>query len=112
MGHGSVDHFASLAVTGTAQEVSNLPAYIAVLELFNNTAAPAYFQVFWKAVGSVVVGTTVPDMVLPMPASGGAVIPFYGEGLKTRGTAWTIASTTTRTGAVSAACDIVIWKKN
>ena len=109
---GSCDHFLSVAVTGTAAAVSNLPAYIGLMEVFNNTAAIAYLQIFWKAVGSVTPGTTVPDVVIPLPASGGVVLPFPGEGWRTRGTDWSICSTTTRTGAISAATDLVIWKKN
>ena len=111
---GSVDHLISLSVSNTVLDVSNFPTYIATIEAANPSVAVSYLQIFWKASGSVTLGTTVPDVVIPLLGTGGAVIPFQGEGWKTRGTAWSIAATTTRTGSTAGVSpvDLVIWKKN
>lgn len=111
MGSGAVDHFKSAQVGSTVVAGSNVPTYIGTMELANTTAAMAYLQIFWAASGDVVLGTTVPDVVIPLPASGGAVLNFEGEGWKTHGTAWSMAGTTTRTGNTQALIDVVIWKK-
>ena len=108
---GAVDHLISAEVAGTAVAMSNVPTYIDTIELMNTTAAVAYLQVFWVASGSVTPGTTVPDVVIGLPASGGAVLHFEGEGWKTRGTAWSAIATTTRTGSTGAAVSVTVWKK-
>ena len=109
---GAVDHLLSVEVAGTVTNVdANNPSYVSVMELANTTAAIAYLQVFWKAAGSVTLGTTVPDVVIGLPASGGAVLHFEDEGWKTRGTAWSIAGTTTRGGLTGAAISVTIWRK-
>lgn len=110
--HGSIDQMVSLAVNGTVQDVSNMPTYIANFTALAETAAITYIQIFWDAAASVTVGTTVPDVVIALPASGGVALNFEGEGWKTRGTAWSIASTTTRAGAGTLASSVTIWKKN
>jgi len=108
---GAVDHLISAAVAGTAVAMSNQPTYIATLEFMNTTAAAAYVQIFWVASGSVTPGTTVPDVVIGLPASGGAVLHFEDEGWKTRGTAWSMIATTTRTGSTGAEVSVTVWKK-
>lgn len=108
---GAVDHLISAEVAGTAVAMSNVPTYIATLELANTTAAMAYVQIFWLASGSVTPGTTVPNVVIGLPASGGAVLQFGDEGWKTLGTAWSMIATTTRTGSTGAAVSVTVWKK-
>jgi hypothetical protein len=110
-GAGNSEHAFSSEVAGTVLLVSNQPMYISTVEYLNTTAAIAYLQIFWKAVADVTIGTTTPDVVIGLPASGGAVIPFADGGWKTRGTSFSIAATTTRTGLTGAAVSVTIWKK-
>lgn len=108
MADGCLDPLYSGQVSGTVVQVSNQSTYVGQLVLGNTTAAVAYLQVFWAPSGSVTLGTTAPDLVFLIPASSGAVIPFGKEGLKTRGTAWSIACTTTRSGSTGAAVEVAI----
>ena len=87
------------------------PTDISIMELSNTTAAIAYLQIFWVLAGSVTLGTTVPDVVIGLPANGGAVLKFEGEGWHTGGTSWSMAGTTTRTGLTQALIDVTIWRK-
>jgi hypothetical protein len=108
---GAVDILYSAAVGGTVLDVSNVPAYISNYHIGNTTAAVAYLQIFWKAAASVTLGTTVPDVVLLIPASGGATQCFEDEGWKTRGTAFSVAGTTTRSGLTAAILEVTLFKK-
>ena len=105
-----IAHHISTAITGTVIAGSDVPTDIAMIEVGNTTAAIAYIQIFWLAAGSVTLGTTAPNAVIPVPASGGVVLPFDG-GWKTGGTAWSMASTTTATGSTNAAQFITIWRR-
>ncbi len=104
-----IKHEFSAAVT-TVAEVSKTPSLIALMELANTTGAMAYLQIFWKASADVVLGTTVPNAVIALPPNGGAVLPFEEPGWATNGTAWSIAGTTDRGNAVTAAISVTIWK--
>lgn len=106
---GSFDTFYSASVTGTKAEVSAVPVDIGAYHLLNNAAAITYVQVFYKLAADVTVGTTVADVVIPLPVSGGATLNFEGQGWRTRGPL-TLAATTTRTGSTTATIDVVLWK--
>ena len=106
---GSFDTFYSASVTGTKAEVSAVPVDIGAYHILNNAAAISYVQVFYKLAADVTVGTTVADVVIPLPASGGATLNFEGKGWRTRGPL-TLAVTTTRTGSSTATADVVLWK--
>jgi len=109
MANGAFDSLFSAAVTGTKVQVSAVPVDIGAYQMLNNAAAITYVQVFYKLAADVTVGTTVPDVVIPLPVSGGATINFSGSGWRTRG-ALTLASTTTRGGNSTATTDVVLWK--
>ena len=109
--NGRVRHFKSVQAGSTVIVGGINPIDIAIAELANTTAAIAYLQVFWKAAADVTLGTTAPDVVIGLPASGGAVLHFEGEGWHTGGTAWSFAGTTTRTGSTQALVDVAIWEK-
>jgi hypothetical protein len=68
----------------------------------NTNATVCYVQIFNVASGSVTLGTTAPNLTLPIPATSGAnlslVIPIAF------GTAISVASTTTATGATTTGC--------
>lgn len=88
------------------------PVRIHCIVVMNTTAAAAYLQMFNRSAASVTLGTTAPDHVIPVLASGGAVISF-GEGWRFPGggvlnTALSIAGTTTRTGSTGAAIDVFL----
>lgn len=101
----------SAQVGSTVATVSQTPSIIGNIVLLNTTAAVAYLQIFWLAAGSVTLGTTVPNVVIPLPASGGIALDYGDQGWLTRGTgAWSIAGTTTRTGNTQALIDVTIWK--
>lgn len=112
MSQGNVVHHLSTAVTGTVLVGSTTPTSIALIEVGNTTAAIAYIQIFWAAAADVNLGTTAANAVIPVPASGGVVLPFEDSGWKTGGTAWSFASTTTATGSTGAATFITVWRKS
>lgn len=63
------------SVDNTAQVLTANPGNLYKVEIVNgnNTAlngAPSYLQIFDAAAGSVTVGTTTPDWVIPVPTSG------------------------------------------
>jgi hypothetical protein len=103
---GSLLGYFSVQVT-TAVTVKGAAGQIYGYHLYNTTAAVAYVQVFNTLVGSVTLGTTPPVISIPLPASSGATIEI-GNGLYFS-TAIVVAATTTRTGAVTAAVDCVIY---
>lgn len=106
---GSFDTFYSASVTGTKAQVSAVPVDIGAYHMLNNAAAISYVQVFYKLAADVTVGTTAPDVVIPLPTSGGATLNFEGMGWRTRG-ALTLAATTTRTGSTTATVDVTLWR--
>ena len=106
---GSFDAFYSASVTGTKAQVSAVPVDIGAYHLLNNIAGITYLQVFYKLAADVTVGTTVPDIVIPLPASGGATLNFEGKGWRTRGPL-TLAATTSRTGSSTATVDVTLWR--
>jgi len=109
--HGRIKHLKSLQVGSTVTDIDATNAHdIANAVLVNTTAAIAYLQVFWLAAASVTLGTTAPDVVIPLPASGGVSIPFEGEGWHTA-SKFSVAGTTGRTNNVQALVDVVLWEK-
>lgn len=92
-------------LTSTAKLVVGNPARLGIVYCYNNTAAPAYIQIFDAATAaSVTVGTTTPKLSLGIPTVlasgiGPAVIgiAFY-KGI-------VVASTTTATGSTTATMD-------
>lgn len=109
---GCLVHHKSAEVGGTVLDFSNQPTYVGSIEFANTTAALAYVQIFWKAAASVTLGTTVADVVIGLPASGGMALSFPDEGWRTQGTDWSMAVTTTRTGLTAALTSVTVWKKN
>lgn len=83
------------------------PITIHTFVVFNTTASTAYIQMFRAPAGRVSLGDTVADIIVPVPASSGAVIPV-GDGWFIGGTGLSLGATTTRTGSTTAACDILI----
>lgn len=103
---GSAQSFYSDAVT-TVQQVKASRGQIYNLKVINTTAAAAYLQVFFKPAAAVVLGTTAPDMVVPLAASESTVVPMdIPAGIGGAGTGISIAGTTTPGGAVGAALKV------
>jgi hypothetical protein len=100
----------SASVGATKTAVKTGPCRVYGWQILNTTAAIAYVQVFNKALADVAVGTTTPDYVIPLPASGGAVFGPSDIGID-HDTAMSIACTTTRTGSSGATCDVLIDAK-
>lgn len=112
MSQGNLEPALSSAITGTVIVGSTTPTRIGLIEVANTTAAIAYIQIFWLAAASVTLGTTAPNFVIPVPASGGVVLPFDGAWTTGGGGAWSLASTTTATGSTNAAQYINIWRRS
>lgn len=96
------------AVVGAKTAVKATPCQVHGWQIVNQTAAEAFVQVFDKAVGDVTVGTTVPDYVIPLPASGGAVLPADTIGFR-HDIGLVIACTTSPTNSTDAACDVLLF---
>lgn len=106
--NGSGLPFFNDAVT-TAQQIKATAGQIYLLDLVNSAAATSYLQIFFQPVAGVVLGTTVPDLVIrlatnavapqktipfPVPIGGFTVAAKPGTGLS-------VAGTTTPTGATT-----------
>lgn len=103
---GSAQSFYNDAVT-TAVQVKASRGQVYGLKLINTTAAAAYLQVFFKPAAQVVLGTTVPDLVVPLAANESVVWPMdTPAGLGGTGTGITIAGTTTPGGLTGAALKV------
>jgi len=98
------------SVAATKVTVSASQCQLHGLVVVNQTAAEAFLQIFDKAAGDVTVGTTVPDYFVPIPASGGVVLPLALFGFQHL-IGIVIACTTSPTNNVGAACDITLFVK-
>ena len=69
--------------------------------LFNNTdGARIWVQIFYRPATEVALGTTPPDLTIPVGASGSVAWDFVHARLARRG--FSLAATTTETGATGA----------
>lgn len=102
----------SAQVNATKATVGALPGTVTGWHIVNTTAAIAYVQVFNALAANVTVGTTTPDYVIPVPASGGAVDILLQGRMIGHSIGCVIACTTTRTGSTNAACDVLMWYEN
>lgn len=98
----------SAQVAGTVTNVTTgqNPTFYTVL-IYNNTAAVAYMQIFYKAAASVTLGTTTADAVITIPASAGVAIDA-GWHINSGAVGVSIACTTSRTNNTGASCDVFI----
>jgi len=97
----------SASIGGVATAVRAGQCRLHSWQIVNNTGALAYVQVFNKLQANVTLGTTPPDYVIPLPANGGAVMPYNDTGIE-HDTGITIACTTTRNNNTGATCDILM----
>jgi hypothetical protein len=95
-------------VAAAKTAVKATPCQIHGWHIVNQNAAEAFIQVFDKAAGDVTVGTTAPDYVIPLPASGGAVLPLNKVGFR-HDVGLVVACTTTATGAGAGAADVLMF---
>ena len=98
----------SASVSGTVTKVKDGAGQVFGYHILNNSGTIAYAQMFNKKASDVIVGTTVPDYVIPLTANGGAVMPMGRTGT-THSTGISIACTTTRGGSAGATCDVLLW---
>lgn len=98
----------SAGVAAVKTAIKATPCQVHGWQIVNQTAAEAFVQVFDKAAGDVNVGTTAPDYVIPLPASGGAVVPLGQVGLR-HDIGFVIACTTSASNNVGAACDVLFF---
>jgi hypothetical protein len=88
---------------GTKVEIDNTgPATLKMLYVLNETAAVAYFQVYFRKADDVTVGTTVPHLSFGLPASAAFSLPIPPNGIRVGGNGLTVASTTTRENSTGA----------
>ena len=72
--------------------------------LFNSNAAATYLQLFDLTSGNVNLGTTVADLVLPMPAGGVVNIAMTAPLGFRNGVSFAVTSTATGDSAPSGSC--------
>jgi hypothetical protein len=103
--------FKSAQTGATATAIKASAGQLYGYDLYNNNSTQAYVQIFNVASGSVTLGTTVPDMVIVIPANGGRNVE-YNNGIAFS-TAISYACTTTRTGssAMANAIDVNFFYK-
>ena len=97
----------SAAVSGTKVEIAASGVCLGGYHIVNLTAALNYVQVFNLPAADVTVGTTVPTLSLPLPASGEATLYLGGLDFD----ALTIACTTTATGAATSDAFVMLTLK-
>ena len=98
----------SAAITGTKVEVTAVGLSLGGYHMVNLTASLNYVQVFDSLAANVTVGTTVPLLSLPLPASGGATLYLGGLDLCV---GLTLACTTTATGSSTSDAFVVLTYK-
>jgi hypothetical protein len=98
----------SAPISGTKAEVSAVGMSLGSYHIVNLTSSLNYVQVFDALAANVTVGTTVPLLSLPLPASGGATLYLGGLDLCS---GLTLACTTTATGASTSDAFIVLTYK-
>lgn len=96
-------------VGNTAIAILTTQGMVHGLVVVNQTAAEAFLQIYDTAQASVVVGTAVSWWV-PIPASGGVVIPLSPAGFQ-HFNAVSIAACTTPDGNTAALCDVTMFVK-
>lgn len=101
----------ALAQTTTKKAIKASAGTFGGYYAYNPNATVAYIQVFDAASASVTVGTTAPDMVFGIPATGAANLEFT-NGVN-MGTAITLVCTTTATGSTApgTGLDLTIFYK-
>jgi len=105
-GTGGVGFYSNTALAATKAVVKASPATLFGWEIHNPAAAITYIQIFNKLTAAVTVGTTVPDLVLSVPATGviSGTLPVgidFSVGL-------VIAATTTAGGLTAPATAAVV----
>jgi hypothetical protein len=104
-GVGATPAFDS-SVTNTVEAISNIPCRIFWINVENPGAAKAYLQLFNALAADVTLGTTVPNLSVPIPA--GAIwdaplpVPIGFT------TACSVAATATATGSGAPASNFVL----
>lgn len=101
--------FSNSALSNTVTAVKASAGKLGGYVIGNPNASAIYIQVFNKAVGSVTLGTTVPDMVFLIPgaANGAGANVEFTQGIPL-GTAITVAVTTTPTGSTAPGTGAVV----
>lgn len=94
------------ALKNTATQLKATKGVLKGLDIANLDSTTNYLQIFFLPSASVTLGTTAPDLVYQIPASGymGPSLPTNGAGgnaFSGNQTGLTIAATTTPTGAVA-----------
>ena len=94
---GGLSFFKTIDLDETEEEIKATAGQVYGFHVFNMTAAPLFFKAYNATAATVVVGTTVPDITLPIPGNndsdGGGFVATFPQGLAF-GTAITIACTT------------------
>src|SRR5262249_19843122 len=93
----------------TVTAVKGSAGVLYAIQVVNNQGATAFIQIWDVASGSVVVGTTNPDLEFQVAANSDKQLMFY-DGVPF-GTAISLASTTTEKGASGSAAGVqVFWQ--
>ncbi len=74
---------------------------VGALTLHNNNAAVNWLQIFFSPASAVTLGTTVPDLSIPLPASSAMTWSFGGEGWRIGRTGLCVAATTLAANATA-----------
>ena len=94
---GGLSFYKSIDLDETEEEVKATAGTLYSILAFNRTAAPLYLKIYNATAANVIVGTTVPDMTLVVPANadsdGAGFTHSVAQGYAF-GTAITIAATT------------------
>lgn len=86
--YGALSIFRSIDLDETEEQISATPANLYGYYIFNGAGAVRYFKFYNATAATVVVGTTVPVITIPLPAGAGANVEFTnGIGFQTAITA-------------------------
>ena len=94
---GGLSFFKTIDIDETEEEVKATAGQIYALHVMNLTNALLYFKIYNATAANVIVGTTVPDITIPVPANndtdGAGFVWSIPQGIAF-GTAITVAATT------------------
>lgn len=99
-------HFQNLA--GTVTNITNGRCEIVEITAVNTSGAVAFIQIFDLAAADVVLGTTVPMFVIPVAATSGFEVVYFGVNGWYVETRLSAASTTTAEGSTGSASGVFL----
>lgn len=99
--YSAVGGTSNALLTNSAVQVVSGQHNLQTMVLYNPNGSVEYVQLFDVLAAGVTLGTTIPKMVIPIPASTAIDLPIENSAQVTFFTAISVAATTTATGSTA-----------